>query len=282
MTEPTDDNLRRTRSTSELLEMLTERDLLILKDLEQFRLLSTRQLQRLRFAGHVSISSATRTAVRVLGRLERHGLIVRLPRRVGGAIRGSAATIWQLASTGERLLRRLNGDPGRRRYVEPSLQFTAHTLAVADVGVAVLEATYKDEFELLELEAEPECWRDYLNAAGGREWLKPDLFVVTADTDFESHSFIEVDRDTEHLPAVLRKCESYQRYWRTGIEQARRGLFPAVVWIVPGEARAGKLRAAIRAHPTLTDDLFHVTTETEAMRIIGPGTENEPLKGGTP
>lgn len=282
MSEPIGDTPRRTRSTSELLEMLTERDLLILKDLEQFRLLSSRQLQRLRFAEHVSISSATRTAVRVLSRLEGHALIVRLPRRVGGAIRGSAATVWQLASTGERLLRRLNGDPGRRRFVEPSLQFTAHTLAVADVGVAVLEATYKNTFELLEIETEPDCWRDYLNAAGGRQWLKPDLFIVTADTQFESHSFIEVDRGTEHLPAVLRKCEAYQRYWRTGIEQARRGLFPAVVWIVPDESRAGKLRAAIRDHPTLTDDLFHITTEAGAMTIIGPSNESELLKGGTP
>lgn len=269
---------RPTKSTSELLEMLTERDLLILKDLEQLRLLSTRQIQRLRFAGHVSISSATRTTVRVLNRLEGHGLIVRLPRRVGGAIRGSAANVWQLASTGERLLRRLNGEPGRRRYVEPSPQFTAHTLAVADVAVAVLEATYADQFELLELEAEPDCWRDYLNAAGGREWLKPDLFVVTADARFESHSFVEVDRATEHLPAVLRKCEGYQRYWKTGLEQAKRELFPAVIWIAPTAARADKLRTAIRGHPTLTAGLFHVTTSERAMAIIAPQHETDNRK----
>lgn len=273
---------RSVRSTSELLEMLTERDLLILKDLEQFRLMSTRQIQRLRFAGHVSISSATRTAVRVLGRLEGHRLISRLPRRVGGAIRGSAANIWQLASAGERLLRRLSGDHGRRRYVEPSPQFTAHTLAVADIGVAVLEATYRDDFELLELEAEPDCWREYVNAAGSREWLKPDLFVVTADAEIESHSFIEVDRGTEHFPVLLRKCEAYQRYWRTGTEQSSRGLYPAVVWVIPNEVRATKLLAAIRAHPTLTDELFHVTTQTEAMSIIGTGRELELTKGGTP
>jgi hypothetical protein len=276
------DIARPTRSTSELLEMLTERDLLILKDLEQFRLLSTRQIQRLRFAAHLSTSSATRTTVRVLGRLEGHGLIARLPRRVGGAVRGSAANVWQLAATGERLLRRLNGEVSRRRYVEPAPQFTAHTLAVADIGVAVLEATYADEFELLELETEPDCWRDYTNAAGGREWLKPDLFAVTADSRFESHSFIEVDRATEHLPAVLRKCEGYQRYWSTGIEQANRDLFPAVVWITPTEIRAEKLRAAIRAHSTLTAGLFHVTTTDRAMTIIAPESERESTKGGTP
>lgn len=267
---------------SQLLELVTDRDLLILKDLEQLRLLSTRQIQRLRFRDHVSTSSATRTTVRVLGRLELRGLITRLPRRVGGSIRGSAATVWQLASTGERLLRRLSGEQSRRRYVEPSAQFTAHTLAVADTAIAVYEATYQGEFELLELETEPDCWREFQNAAGGSEWLKPDLFVVTASPETESHAFIEVDLATEHLPAVLRKCETYQRYWRTGAEQASRELFPAVVWSTPTEARAEKLRLAIRDHPDLASHLFIVTTQDEALRVLGPGDTTPNPKGGTP
>lgn len=276
------DDQRIIRSVSELVEMLTDRDLLILKDLEQFRVLSTRQIQRLRFDSHVSISSATRTAVRVLNRLEGHGLIARLPRRVGGSIRGSAANVWQLASTGERLLRRLSGDQSRRRYVEPSPQFTAHTLGVADIAVEIFEAAYRGEFELLELETEPDCWREFANAAGGREWLKPDLFVVAASTKLESHAFLEVDRGTEHLPAVLRKCETYQRYQRTGIEQTDRDLFPAVVWIVPDDTRALKLRAAMRDHPDLDEQLFHVVIPSRAMQIIGPGDPTPKPKGGTP
>lgn len=269
-------------SLNELLEMLTERDLLILKDLEQLRLLSTRQIQRLRFRGHVSQSSATRTTVRVLNRLEDRGLITRLPRRVGGAIRGSAANVWQLASTGERLLRRLSGNESRRRYVEPSPQFTAHTLAVADTAVQVFEAIYDGQFELLELEAEPDCWREYQNASGGREWLKPDLFVVTANSEVESHAFVEVDLATEHLPAVLRKCETYQRYWRTGHEQTTRELFPAVVWITPTEMRAEKLQTAIRDHPGLAEHLFIITTPDQALDVLGPGNETPNPKGGTP
>lgn len=269
-------------SLSELLEMVTDRDLSILKDLEQLRLLSTRQVQRLRFRSHVSQSSATRTTVRVLNRLEDHGLITRLPRRVGGAIRGSAANVWQLASTGERLLRRLSGHQSRRRYIEPSLQFTTHTLAVAEIAVQIYGATYENQFELLELEAEPDCWREYQNAAGGREWVKPDLFVVTASTKVESHAFVEVDLATEHLPAVLRKCEIYQRYWRTGQEQATRELFPAVVWITPTGVRAEKLRVAIRDHPGLASDLFIVTTANQALDVLGPGDTSPNPKGGTP
>ena len=273
------DETPKQRSTGELLELLTERDLLILKDLEQFRLLSTRHIQRLRFTKHTSQSSATRTTVRVLDRLEGHHLIARLPRRIGGVVRGSAANVWQLTSTGERLLRRLAGADSRRRYVEPSTQFTAHTLATADTAVEILEAAERGRFELLELEAEPDCWRDYLNAAGSREWLKPDLLVVTADDAFESH-FLEVDRGTEHLPAVLRKCENYHRYWRSGNEQAARGVFPSVLWIVPDEKRAENFRTAIRGHPTLAADLFQVTTPADAVTAIAP--EQHPVKGGTP
>lgn len=268
------------RSTSELLELLTERDLLILKDLEQFRLLTTRQLQRLRFTRHTSISSATRTTVRVLDRIENHGLITRLPRRIGGAVRGSAANIWQLTSTGERLLRRLSGAENRRRYVEPSAQFTAHTLAIADTAIEVIEAAENGQLELLELQTEPDCWRTFTGKAGQPSWLRPDLYLVTADRDYESHWFIEIDRGTEHLPAVLRKCETYHRYWQTGTEQAIHDVFPAVLWIVPDDHRATKLRDGIRDHPTLPAELFQITTTEGAMHVIAP--ESNPTKGGTP
>jgi len=268
------------RSTSELLELLTERDLLILKDLEQFRLLTTRQVQRLRFTRHTSISSATRTTVRVLDRIENHGLITRLPRRIGGAVRGSAANIWQLTSTGERLLRRLSGAENRRRYVEPSAQFTAHTLAIADTAIDVIEAAENGQLELLELQTEPDCWRTFTGKAGQPLWLRPDLYLVTADRDYESHWFIEIDRGTEHLPAVLRKCETYHRYWQTGTEQATHDIFPAVLWIVPDDHRATKIRDGIRDHPTLPAELFQVTTTEGAMHVIA--LESNPTKGGTP
>ena len=270
------------RPVPALLEMLTERDLLLLKDLEQFRLLSTRQLQRLRFTTHSSSSSATRTTIRVLGRLERHGVITRLTRRVGGSLRGSAGTVWQLASTGERLLRFMAGDPIRRRYVEPSIQFAAHTLAVADYAISLVEADRLGTTELLELQTEPDCWREHTTASGSRESVKPDLYAVTADATFETHSFIEIDLGTEHLPAVLRKCAVYQRHYASGTEQASSGVFPAVVWITTTSARADKIRAAIRSDATMTASLFHTTTPSEAGAIIAPTSPSTiTSKGGT-
>lgn len=88
---------------------LTDRDIRILIDLEQFRLLTTRHLQRLNFATaplgpHTSTNSATRATTRVLGRPEQLGAISRLDRRIGGIKHGSALTIRQLASAGDRYL----------------------------------------------------------------------------------------------------------------------------------------------------------------------------------
>lgn len=254
---------------------LTDRDIRILEDLERFRLLTTRQLQRLHFPArplgpHTSAAAATRGTTRVLTRLEALGAITRLARRIGGIKQGSALTIWQLGPTGDRFLRSRRGDRIRKRYDEPGLTFTAHMLAVADVAVSVIEQANAGRYELLELETEPACWRTFTGSGATVITLKPDLLAVTADPATETHSFIEVDLGTEHLPAVLRKCRTYQRYHATGVEETTRGLFPAVVWIVPDSERAMKLRAAIAAERDLDDSLVWLVTPDAMLRQLAP------------
>ena len=255
----------------ELLDQLTERDLRILDDLERFRLLSTDHVRRLQFGeGHVSQSAAVRGTVRVLGRLETGGFIARLTRRVGGPVRGSSATVWQLTATGERLQRARRGDAIRRRYQEPSPHFTRHTLAISELGVRLTERARGGDVSLLELKPEPSSWRSFTNALGALAWVRPDLFVVTADATTESHSWVEVDLGTEHLPTVLRKCAVYQRYFATGLEQAARDVFPLVVWMVPTERRAASLRRAIAAERSLDASLFVVTTNEDVLEVLAP------------
>lgn len=263
--------------------LLTARDGRILEDLEAMRALSTRQIQRLHLpAGegglHATQSTATRLTIRVLQRLEGHGFIARLQRRIGGSVRGSAATIWHLASAGERLLRARRGDPSRRRYGTPSRSFLSHTIAVAEVAVSVREQSALGAFELIELSGEPNCWRTF-PGPGGVETVKPDLYVAVADDEVEVHAFLELDRGTEHLPTVLRKCLLYQRYRATGIEQTTLGTYPVVVWAVPDERRAALLRTAIRREPDLPDALFTVTTHEDVLRVL---TSTLSPKGGTP
>ena len=132
---------------------------------------------------------------------------------------------------------------------------------------------------MLELQAEPESWRPFQAAHGGAITLKPDLYLVTADAESETHSFIEIDRDTEHLPAVLRKCRLYQQYRQSGAEQAARDLFPIVVWVTPDEGRARRIRAAIDGDQTLDPELFITATADGSLPVVAPYSSTQP-KGG--
>ena len=261
--------------TTAIDQHLTDRDISLLEDLEQYRLLTVRQIQRLHFpvqplGQHVSAGAATRGTTRILSRLEALGMVARLERRIGGIKHGSSSTIWHLGSAGERFLRTQRGDPVRRRYSEPGLTFVNHTLAVADTAVAIRERAAAGYFDLLVLDSEPACWLTFTGAGGETLTLKPDLFAATADATTETHSFIEVDLGTEHLPAILRKCRLYQRYERTGIEQESRGLFPAVVWLVPTAKRLGAIRNAIAADRALDTGLYWVTTHEQALEQLAP------------
>lgn len=262
------------RQIRDLEQHLTERDIRILQDVERFRILRSDHIRRLHFGTaplgtHATQLAATRATNRVLGRLEQLAVIVRLGRRVGGPKYGSSATSWQLGAAGERFLRALRGDPDRRKFAEPGTTFAAHTLAVADVAVELIERARSGTYEVLELHTEPTCWRPF-QYGGSAVTLKPDLLVVTADPITETHTFVEVDRGTEHLPAIRRKCDVYQRYYRDGSEERTRGLFPAVVWVVPDEPRATALRTAIESDSTLDPDLFTVVTVDAAIATLAP------------
>ena len=222
------------RFMADLMNQLSDRDWAVLTDLERFRLLTTRHLQRLHFAEHINDLAAARACNRALLRLRDLGLIASLERRVGGVRMGSASYVWQLAATGERFLRLTTGRAHRRRFLEPGPYFIDHTLAVADVAIDLLELDRTvDDLTLEHLGTEPRNWRRYLGSAGETQWLKPDLHVITGHDDetggYEEHAFLEIDLGTEHTPRIQAKCRTYAVYANTGAYQAEHGLFPAVV-----------------------------------------------------
>lgn len=263
--------------TASLLMQLSERDVALLESLRSYRLLTTAQIRRLHFAhGHATVAAASGATMRVLIRLETRHLVTRLARHIGGVRAGSSGITWQLGSTGERLLRTMHGQKHRRRYVEPSPAFTAHTLAVAEFAIGLHELQDQGTAELVSLETEPSCWRSFVGPHGTLEWLKPDLYVVTASGDYEDHWFLEADLATEHPPVVVRKAKVYQRYAATGAHQARHGLFPAVVWVVPDTARQGALRAALADDKAIQPGLFRVITTGEFGGLITRGHPDPP------
>jgi hypothetical protein len=271
------------RETASLLLRLSERDVAVLESLHAHRLLLTGHLRRLHFAyGHATVAAAAGATMRVLTRLESHGLATRLTRRIGGVRSGSSGIVWQLGATGERLLRTMHGAKHRRRYVEPSPAFTAHTVAVAELAVRLRELHDRRVVELVTVETEPTCWRSFVGPQGAVEWLKPDLFAITASGDYEDHWFFEADLATEHPPVIVRKAKVYQRYAAAGSHQARHGLFPAVLWIVPDTARRDALQAALSADRTIQPGLFRVVTSAEFQQAITSGGPDPPTQADQP
>jgi hypothetical protein len=77
-----------------------------------------------------------------------------------------------------------------------------------------------------------------------------------------------MDRATESLAVVRRKCRLYAAYYQSGIEQARGGVFPRVCWIVPNEARAEAFAKLIESDAKLPAGLFVITTNQDAPTIL--------------
>ncbi len=253
------------RRLSRLQAGLSERDHQVLQTVGQLRLATSRHLEALHYGDAATPLTAARKARRSLQRLVELGLLHRLQRQIGGLHAGSAAFVYALTERGQRVL----GLPGpRRRSHEPAWPFIAHTLAIADLVVALHRASREAGRTLLDLQTEPTAWRAWTNLGGGRETLKPDLYLSLGVGDDELRWFVEVDRGTEHRPALLRKCRAYQGYYEAGIEQTRDGVFPRVVWVVPDAARATALMDVIAGEPGLTQALFAVVTADDAVTAL--------------
>jgi len=238
----------------------------VLNSVKNHRFLTTQQIQRFHFSEHSTGDAAARICRRVLHRLHRLRVIEHLERRVGGVRAGSASYVWRVGLIGDRILRLNSADEARGRRKEPSLRHLEHCLAIADTHVALRDLAAAGRVELLQVQTEPRCWR-----TAGSSVLKPDLYAVTASGDYEDHWFIEVDRATESLPTLLRKCAQYEDFRRTGTEQQAEGVFPQVLWVVPDEQHADKLRRAIATSRNLDSGLYRIGTPSSFPGIVIAG-----------
>lgn len=253
------------RGLERLGQLLSERDLLVIRSVQRHRFLTTTQIQELHFYEHATTEAAARICRRVVARLVRDRLLVRLARRVGGVRAGSASFIYALGAVGHRLV------ADERRFTEPSPLFLDHTLAVADAGLSLIRAHRAGTLNLVEVVVEPTCWRRYIGAGGAREFVRPDLYAITRVGDYEDCWFLEVDRGTESPAAISRKCRGYQGYWRSGREQADHGTFPLVVWVTPDERRAQRIERVISGSRQLKRELFRVTPADQLAELLARG-----------
>jgi hypothetical protein len=247
-------------------ERLSERDREIAASIGRFKYMSARQIEELHFSGHATPLTGARTCRRVLERLTRAGVLCRLERRIGGVWAGSVSYVYALTTLGYRLV--LGGDGIRVRRYEPSAEFLDHTLAVAQLAVDLQRLARLGSIDLVDIQPEPGCWRRFTAGLDGVQILKPDLSVALKVSDYEYHWFVEVDLSTHSAAAVVRKCRLYDRYWATGIEQDRSGLFPRVLFVAPNARRAGLLERAIDSAHRLNAKLFAATTTADAMAYL--------------
>lgn len=241
----------------------------ILSFLLDQRFATTAQLTRLATPDHTSPSSARRQTTRHLTTMREAGLITHQERRVGGWQGGSAQSIWALTTTGHHTLTHTRGSRQRPHLL--STTFLDHLLAIAETRITIEETARGIAQAQLSVQAEPLCWRTHLGPHGQHVTLRPDLALTVNTPQFEDHYFLEVDRATENPARILATCLRYQHYRHTGIEQAKDGVFPAVIWIVPTHTRAHQLNAAIQADSRIDQPLFTVTTLEALPDLIRNG-----------
>lgn len=249
---------------------LSDRDKTVLKTVSDLRFVSGDQLARICFIEANPVAQS-RAARRALVRLVRLDVLARLPRRVGGVRAGSAGFVYHLGAVGYRLAVRYGLQPERRRRRSdvPGTAFLDHSLAVAEVHTLLIESDRSRRFELLELSAEPSCWRSYGGIGAQRgQTLKPDSYVRLGVGEFEDSYFIEIDRGTEGSKTIERKLREYVAYEATGLEQETQGVFPRVLWIVPDANRAEAIEASVRRLPLAARELFAVALWADAIDVV--------------
>ncbi|ORP07270.1 replication-relaxation [Streptococcus mitis] len=256
-----------------------DNDTQILYFLSQARYATTNQLARLFFASSVRADTAIRRTNFALQSLKKAGLVSHLKRRIGGIRRGSASYVWQITFQGLKFLK--NQDETvvlryKNKY-EPTQHHVEHTLAITEIFVETLE-TVRDS-EKLSLETfsfEPNSWRSYQKLSGIGRTLKPDAYLELVNHDYEDYYFLEIDRSTESLARIVNTCKKYIEYYRSGIEQRQKEVFPYVLWVVPDDKRKLAISKAIQKELYSFWELFTVITLEEYPDYIKGGILNEP------
>lgn len=251
--------------------LLSDRDRAIISDISSFRAMTGKHLRRLHF-DHLDVegspAGALRSSQRTLKRLCDQGFLTTIPRRVGGVRSGSAGLTYVLGYQGQRLVR-----PDRRARTPESLgdRYVAHTLATAEIAVTLRERARHGDLEVIEVQSEPDCWREFHHRRR-TVTLKPDLFVAVGVGELEHRWFVEVDLATESLVRVRTKCQTYLDYLATGIETDLHGVFPKVAWVVPDQRRAAQVMSVIDKLPAPADEMFTVTVTDNTTVILSGST----------
>ncbi len=250
----------------QLADAITPREGAILVTLQQVRIASAAQLERLHFKNETS-----RHRRNVLASMAERQLVTRLDRTIGGRRAGSACYLYGLGVAGQRLLGQPHGAKVRRPST-PGAPFVAHALAVTELVIRLREAERPGGLEVLEVQTEPQCWRRHPDPGGGTTICKPDAYVRLGVGEFEDSYFLELDRGFESPSTLARKLDAYRHYWSSGLEQSWRGVFPRVVWVTPDLRRQQVVSDACGRQPAESWRLHVVTIFEDAVGLMAGDT----------
>jgi hypothetical protein len=113
----------------------------------------------------------------------------------------------------------------------------------------------------------------FVGPGGVRVTLKPDALVVTRLGKYEDRWLVEVDRATEAVSVVARKCDLYRHYWQSGTEQAEFGVFPRVLWLVPDQRRYEAVVVVLGRQPAEAWQLFTAARFAAGVDRIAAGAD---------
>ncbi len=253
----------------EIQRRLTPTDRALLDVLDRVGYASTKQLERA-VLPDVSGPARARRIRRRLHLLHAAQAVHRVDRSVGGYGGGSAQSIYTLDRAGHRLVHPDDQRQGtRRRPQQRGLGFLAHTLAVTEHLVGLIEYAQRHPgTELVEWVGEPDCHVPFFDR-GRLSKLTPDALSQIRNPDTEVWTMLEVDRGTEAVRTLLDKATDYLTY------AARHPEAPQVVWSLTTPQRAVMFTAAINrsfrqpAIAALLDrGLFVITTSDHAAAAL--------------
>lgn len=250
---------------TQLAAELPTRYLTVLPHLARVRLLTGAHLDRLLAHPDVTQETTARVRRRIMTRLHDVGLVTTLGRRIGGVRAGSAGHIYTLTSAGYRFWAILTGQapPPRVRQCAPGVLFLAHTLAISDIYVRLIQTSGHHNVTMSSFVTEPECWQP---TAGGN-YLKPDAYCVLSATAHQDCWWLEIDQATESVPRIRTKSRAYLDFLTHG-GVGPDHVPPRVLFTTPNTPRAHAIKETITKVSTQDSELLCVTTHAEAHTFL--------------
>jgi protein involved in plasmid replication-relaxation len=255
------------RLTTARLRQLTEdlptRYTAALTHLRRARVLTGHQLDRLLAKTEVDPHTTARVRRRIMGRLDQLGLVRMLERRIGGMRAGSTGHVYVLTPAGHTflaLLHREHPPPRIRHFRAPSILFLNHTLAIAEVYVALTEASRHCDFGVATFTTEPSTWWPL----GNGFVLRPDAYTVLTVATHRDCWWLEIDRATESRPRLTTKCNGYLAHATSG-GTGPDGVPPHVLFTAPTPHRCTLIADLITGLPPPAQHLFSICLHTRAV-----------------